>query len=211
MRRSLSSLAALLLAACSSGAVVEERRFSLLLEALSDAETTAVAETRSSLSVRPVVLPEYLRSRSMMLQVGDNEVIPARRHFWAEPLDESVRQVLVQDLGNRLDVTAVTWRRPAPGGCELTVTLQRFHATDRGRVAASGRYRLADADSAVEQAFDVSQPQTGDGYANAVAALRQAIGALASLIVSDVDVANRCRTVEPPSDASPDEEQASAR
>ena len=87
-------------AACTS-APVEEHHYSLVLDALNGSNAVQSSETDATLAVTSITLPEYLRSNNLVMQVGSNEILPARRHFWAEPLDDSIKRVLAYDLDRR--------------------------------------------------------------------------------------------------------------
>lgn len=177
-------------AACSS-TPVEEHHYSLLLDALSDSEVVVSTDTDATLVVTSIVLPEYLRSNNLAMQVGDNEVLPARRHFWAEPLDESIKTVLANDLDRLLPDIAVR-SEPSTDTCSLSVQFDRFHVTDAARVVASGRYTLLSPDGRIDRNFDASRSLPIGGYVNAVGELRNSVGELAKEIVSEIDEAISC-------------------
>lgn len=191
------------MAACGS-APVEERHYSLRLDALSGTDYSAqpVAQSDAVLTVSSVRLPEYLRSNNLVMQVGDNEILPARRHFWAEPLAESIQSVLEHDLGRHLEDVAVGRGRSA-GGCLLEVEFERFHATDRARVVSSGHYRLRHSGGSIERTFDTSRTLAEGGYGNAVGELRKAVDALAAVVASEVDGVMACDTPGTTAEAVP--------
>lgn len=181
------------IAACGS-APVEERHYSLRLDALSDTDysTQPVAGSAETLYVTSVRLPEYLRSNNLVMQVGDNEILPARRHFWAEPLAESIKSVLEHDLGQHLEGVAVA-RGKADDGCSLDVEFERFHATDNARVVSSGHYRLQHGDGHIERSFDTSRALPEGGYGNAVGELRKSVDVLAAILASELDDGLVCK------------------
>ena len=102
----LSCIAALSLAGCTS-TPVEEHYYSILLDALSDSRPPSPATSNATLTLTSIKLPEYLQSRNLVMQVGDNEVVPARRHFWAEPLDESIGQPTDEEMARLRLLTAI--------------------------------------------------------------------------------------------------------
>ena len=187
------------LAGCIGGndTVIQERHYSLLLDALQTPVTATPSESATAtLAVMPVGIPEYLRSRNLVMQVGDNEVLPARRHFWAEPLEETIRHVLVHDLDGRVEKVAVTRQSSSDAQCQLFAEFERFHATDQTRVVASGRYRLVTPSGEYEHGFDTSREQRGDGYAAAVSELRRSVADLAAEIAAEMDVPALCAVVD---------------
>ncbi len=179
-------------AACGS-APVEEHHYSLRLDALSDTDYSAqrVSDSAETLVVTSVRLPEYLRSNNLVMQVGDNEILPARRHFWAEPLAESIKSVLEHDLGRHLEAVAVARDRSADG-CSLDVEFERFHATDHARVVSSGHYRLQHRGGSIERSFDTSRTQNDGGYGSAVGELRKAVDALAAALAAELNDGVAC-------------------
>ncbi|MEO1246386.1 MAG: PqiC family protein [Pseudomonadota bacterium] len=182
------------LTACAS-APVEEHHYSLLLDALSDgsvADSSSAPETTdATLAVKAVELPVYLRSNNLVMQVGDNKILPARRHFWAEPLADSLKRVLEYDLQRRLPGIAV--RKLPESGCSLEVEFERFHATDDARVAVSGYYSLEFGGERIERTFDTSRTLPVGGYANSISELRKSVGDLAAALASEIEGEISCQ------------------
>lgn len=176
--------------ACAS-APVEEHHYSLLLDALSDSNVAALADTAATLTVTSITLPEYLQSNNLVMQVGNNEILPARRHFWAEPLDEAIKTVLANDLDRRLPDIAVR-SVPTADGCSLSVQFDRFHATDRARVVASGRYTLLSPDGRIERTFDTSRTLSIGGFNNSISELRKSVSELADGLTSEIEEKISC-------------------
>ena len=177
--------------ACTS-APVEEHHYSLVLDALNDSDFVQPPDTDAALVVTSITLPEYLRSNNLVMQIGNNEVLPARRHFWAEPLDDSIKRVLTYDLDRKLPDIAV-YSVPAADGCLLHVEFDRFHATDEARVVASGRYWLLFTDGRIERSFDTSRTLSVGGYANSISELRNSVSALAAELASEIDGKISCQ------------------
>ena len=123
-------------------------------------------------------MPDFLMSRSLVLQVNSNEVRHAKHHHWGEPLHASVGKVLVRDLSEALPTLDIATGPGRKADCALHIELDRFHATDDARVLVSGRYTLHRGDERIRREFDVTQVQRGDGYTNAVRGMRRAVRAL---------------------------------
>lgn len=62
------------------------------------AEADAAAEPTTRISLRPVAVPEYLRSRLIEVRVGENEVRFVDAARWAEPLEAGLTRVIGEDL-----------------------------------------------------------------------------------------------------------------
>ena len=202
-KRAAVCLSLLGVAACGS-APVEERHYSLRLDALSGTDYSSQPVTGSGavLVVKSVRLPEYLRSNNLVMQVGDNEILPARRHFWAEPLAESLKSVLEHDLSRHLKEVAIGRGRSADG-CSLEVEFERFHATDSARVVSSGYYLLRHSRGRVERTFDTSRTLSEGGYGNSVGELRKAVDELAAVLASEVNDSGACEVTRETAEAAP--------
>lgn len=179
------------LTACAS-APIEEHHYSLLLDALNDADFVASADSDATLAVTSISVPVYLQSNNLVMQVGDNEILPARRHFWAEPLDDSIKRVLIYDMDRRLPDIAVG-SMPTDDGCSLEVVFERFHATSEARVVVSGRYSLRSPNAQIERTFDTSRSLQAGGYANSISELRNSVNELAAELASEIDGKISCR------------------
>lgn len=176
--RSLVVASAVLLVGCRKPPTVENHYYSLVLEA---AETRTPPPPKASVArvdLVEVTVPDFLKSRSLVLQVSTNEVRHARSHHWGEPLDVSVGKVLAWDLGAALDGVDVAPGHGRGADCVLHLELDRFHATADARVLVSGRYTLVHGDRTHRRDFDVTQVQHGDGYTQTVKAMRRAVRAL---------------------------------
>ena len=171
----------------------EDRYYSLVLEAADDGVIEQTEPADLTVNLSRIDVPVFLNSRAMALQTGANEVEIAQHHFWAEPLDEAIAKVLVRDISqtsSRIDI-ARDGRREA--NCELRVEFDRFHATDDGRVLASGRYWVSSASGSAKSEFDVSQRLGSSGYTSAVSTLRRSLGTLAADIAGEIEAAEHCQ------------------
>jgi len=191
-------LSAALLVGCGKKLVVQDRYYSLVLEAAGDRSLAVNGQPRARVDIVEVTMPDFLRSRSLVLQVSTNEVIHARHHHWGEPLDDAVRKVLAWDLAEAVPTHAITLGHGRNADCSLRLEFDRFHASEGAKVMVSGRYTLRQGDREVHREFDVTQVQRGDGYTAAVTAMR---GALRTLSGQMQEVVAAC--VPPPEPAAP--------
>jgi uncharacterized lipoprotein YmbA len=171
-----------LLGGCAKKPIVENHYYSLVLEASEGRIPPERVETSARVDIITVTLPDFLKSRSLVLQVNTNEVTHAEQHHWGEPLDFGIRKILAWDLSAAIPTLDIA---PGPGrdaDCSLTVEFDRFHASNDARVLVSGRYTWTRGEALQRQEFDVSQVQYGDGYTSAVAGMRQAIEALSQVL-----------------------------
>lgn len=178
MRKTLLCAAALLAACGNKRVVVEDRYYSLVLEAAEGRSPLERGDAVARVAITAVTLPDFLLSRSLVLQTSSNEITVARHHHWAEPLDESVRKVLAWDLSEQLPLIDITHGAAKGADCSLAVEFDRLHPSIDSSVLASGRYTLTRGDRVEHREFDVSRSIWADGYTSAVAETRQALAAL---------------------------------
>ena len=157
---------------------VEDRYYSLVLEASEERQPAMRHRTTAHVNLTEVILPDYLMLRSLAIQTSTNELELAKHHHWAEPLDEAVRKVLVWDLAARLPSLDISYGSSVDEDCSIIIEFDRLHSTSTGRVLVSGRYTLTNKDHVKRHEFDVSQPLWADGYTSAVAVMRQALDVL---------------------------------
>jgi len=93
-------LAAVTLAACSSGPQAPPPQYYQLRLQAPEATPSAPSSTQGEVwqLVAPVKLPEYLERDVLWLPVGASGMQPLPNHRWAEPLDEAVPRILLHDL-----------------------------------------------------------------------------------------------------------------
>ena len=96
-----------------------------------------------------VQLPPSLDRRQMVRMTGENRVGISDVDRWSAPLDKMVRNVLSQDLAERLPAgTLVLPEAPAPAGTRLVVVSVAQFGPDAGlRVRLVGNWALVDAAS----------------------------------------------------------------
>jgi uncharacterized lipoprotein YmbA len=172
------AVAAVLLMGCAKKPIIENHYYSLVLEAAAGRTSPDHEPAGVRVDLTEVTLPDFLRSRSLVLQVQSNEVIHAKHHHWGEPLDIAIQKVLAWDLSSALPALDIAAGSGRGADCTLTMEFDRFHASDDSRVLVSGRYTLTQGNRVSRREFDVSQVQHGDGYTSAVTGMRSALEAL---------------------------------
>lgn len=167
-----------LVAGCKKPPAIENHYYSLVLEASEDRAPTPPAAGAGRVDVVAVHLPDFLLSRSLVLQVNTNEIRHAKHHHWGEPLDIAVRKVIAWDLAEDLPELTIAPGHGRGADCHLSFEFDRFHATDTARIVVSGRYELVQGDRVERREFDVTQVQRGDGYTSAIRGMRRALSEL---------------------------------
>ena len=125
MRPELFAAAALAMG-CGKKLDVQNHYYSLVLEAADQGLPPQPTDPRARVDLVAVHLPDFLQSRSLVLQVNSNEVIHARHHHWGEPLDLAILKVLARDLS-----TAMPAYEVVPGPSQADVLEQAIiHASN---------------------------------------------------------------------------------
>lgn len=193
----LAGFALACLSACGSSVTVEDRYYSLVLAAGNGGTAGTAEGAPGRLIVGPIELPRYLAGRGLSMQVGPNRIETANHHFWAEPLEEAIAKVLVNDISERVDgfdVERESGRWTPAADCRVRLEFDAFHPTHRSRTAVSGRYWIIAGDASTRNDFNLTGRLTADGYAHAVDVLRDSLSELAAEISENLPAASGCGT-----------------
>lgn len=187
-------LASIALSACATHSI-DDTYYSLVLAADEGAAPAVDNDAARQLLLGPVVLPDYLDQRGINMQIGSSRIQSANHHFWAEPLDEGIGKVLVQDIANvsrGLAVDRQIGREKLHADCRLGIEFDKFHATDSATVVSSGRFWLSGNGERVRREFDLTRPLNADGYGHAVDTLRASLRSVAEMIGDAIDSSAIC-------------------
>ena len=142
------------------------------------------AQRRLSVGLAPVAIPQYLDRPQMVSRAGANELILADFDQWAEPLPDSVTQVLAENLTRLLaphGIEVLPETRASRSAYQLGVAMLRFERDADGACVLQARWTLTQEDeptARVQNAFDVRMPVEAPGYEAIAAAMSRALGAL---------------------------------
>lgn len=180
MPKRLTILALLLLAACGSS---PKTHFYTL--SVAPGRTAAIG---SPVQLAAVHVPPALDRRQMVRMAGANSVEISETNRWSAAFDEMVRNVLAQNLAQRLPRgKLILPNAPAPPGtATLVVTLVSFGPDADGRVKLNGSWTLlggASADVVREHDVHFDGGPAPDADA-AAAAMSRALGELASAMAA---------------------------
>jgi uncharacterized lipoprotein YmbA len=140
---------------------------------------------------------DYLRQKSLVMQVDKHQLYYSRQNVWAENLQTSFYKALLQDLNaaSQLNYVASTAPEAKGASTSITVELAHFHATDNSTVVSSGRYWLSkNASQTIKKtkpdissySFFFESELNQDGYTQAVKQLRASVTNLAERIDKDI-------------------------
>lgn len=108
-------------------------RFYLLnsMERPADASTTEAMDMQISISLGPILLPEYLNRSQIVIRTPGSEIKVDEFNRWAEPLKENFSQVLAQNLVVLLNTDTVwlfPWSDRIKVDYQVSVKVDRFDA-----------------------------------------------------------------------------------
>ena len=180
------ALLALLLTACSGGAVPAYYALNL---PTAKSVTAAQQTAGERLVVTRVTLPEYLNDMGIAYQQDDVQVVTANQARWAEALDKQLTQALVMGLSGRLSgVQVIEGADGRPDIWRLSIEVSGFQGRFDGKAVVAGRWVLQRGDQIHSQPFLRLIPLAEDGYPALVRALRdgwqQEIDELAGILTT---------------------------
>lgn len=184
MKRAIAIFCLVNLVACSA-APIDDRYYSLALDGIDGKEENAKHVEPMSLYIEVIELPEFLRVRNMVIQKGSNEILLARHHFWAEPLENSIRSILSREFESSVGVNVVRGSEQS-STCSLLIAFSRFHPSDSSQLWVTGTFTVASSQGQRSRRFDHSRGLTGDGYSSAVTDLREALIVLSREITASL-------------------------
>ena len=121
-----SIIMAFVLAGCSSRPV--SMNYYLLHEPVQPSETQDIT-TWPSIELRSLSIPEYLKQRSLIVQLSPSELHFSPQHVWSEPVEQGVVQSLKDNLATshkfRLQ-TQRLWTNSAQSGYILDISIDDF-------------------------------------------------------------------------------------
>ncbi len=181
---------ALALGGCVSLGDTQDTRF-YVLTPLTDhgaapqaAGEPAEARPRVSVGLATVEIPRYLDRPQIVTRISANELSLAEFDQWAEPLPDSVTQVLAENLTRLLAVHGMEVQ-PEPrvnrNAYQVGVTLVQFERDADGVCVLQARWTLVqerEEAARVQNAFEVRIPIEASGYDAIVGAMSRALGAL---------------------------------
>lgn len=145
----------------------------------------------TTIGVGRVVLPEVLDRLSMVRADGPDRIDISNEARWAAPLDGIIRNVLAEDLRDRLPPGRVVLpgdASPQDGSAGLEISVQRFVGDTTGHVVMEADWTLLNAHgsprltrSELIKVF-AGSPQTDA----VVGAMNEALGRLADRVVAEL-------------------------
>lgn len=165
----------LLLLLVSSCAATVEKPHLYLLTSVAGTQSTRPAEPLPCAPVAVSVhLPAYLQRDGLVLQLNDNELVPAQNHLWAEPLVYGVERLLKICLNPSPtnDADARTATKPIQ---RVKVVVEQLHGNADGVSRLQATWSEVNSNSvgaAGVRRFSAEAQQREPGYAALVSVQR---------------------------------------
>ena len=146
---------------------------------------------RQPIVLQPVLLADYLKQSSLVMQIADHQMYFSRQDIWAERLDKAIQKTLLEDLNHsqHYQYRAYPGLHTESNALSLSVQIDYFHPTFKSTVVSSGRYWIVDPSKqkSLEKTFYLSLVLEQDGYAHAVQQQRELLRLLATEIQQSIE------------------------
>ena len=181
---------------CSLFMPVKDEEHDYLLTAEPLPKPTAEVKPAGVVRVLPVEVPAYLQTSDMVM-TRTNEVVFAKSHEWAEPLDAGIRRVLVQDLRGVQGIREVLTDEPPPAHGKpyiISIRILDCEANDtngQGSVVFSAEWEISQGrpDTAILAKGVFHAPpapvRRGD-YAGVVSQISKAVAELSGILAQAI-------------------------
>ena len=147
--------------------------------------------SRVQIILQPILLADYLKQSSLVMQIAEHQMYFSRQDIWAERLDKAIQKTLLEDLNRsqHAQFRAYPGLAGESNTLSLTVQIDYFHPTFNSTVVSAGRYWIVDPSSqqSLEKTFYLSLKLTQDGYAHAVEKQRELLQLLANEIQQNLE------------------------
>jgi uncharacterized lipoprotein YmbA len=151
-------------------------------EAEPAASTRSPGPVQSAIRVGPVHLAGYLDQDQIVTRISPNRFTLSDDNRWAEPLEDNIGHVLVQNLSVLLQNDQVSlnrWPGPRRPSYQLEIDVLSFETDSAGRAQLMARWFLRDVESRqtiAEKETSLTVAAAGGSTEQSVAALSQALG-----------------------------------
>ena len=185
------------LPACSLAPKADPSQFFVLTSASATQASVGDRDLDLAIGLGPVSVPEYLRRPQMVTRVGPNQISYAEYERWAEPLDNSLVQVLGENLSSVLggaDIALHPWFSTTQLDFVVQIEVQRFERDASGAAQLACVWVLKDGASGDRDTggqFERNEPAESETTAASVAAQSRLLGVLALEIATAVSGTRR--------------------
>jgi uncharacterized lipoprotein YmbA len=181
----------LLLGGCASaGSVPELQRYLLRSDSTVLDPSPALAPT---IGIGSLTVASYIDQVGIVVELPGGAVRAANHHQWAEPLRESLRGLMADEIGSRAAMTirhqsygSNAWKSSTPR--LIHIHINTLHGSANGEAILAATWTLEDriSNSISERHFEIREPLRGEGYGALVAAEKRALQAFAASIAEQL-------------------------
>lgn len=153
--------------------------------------SAGASNTGLAVGVGPAVIPKRLDQDSIVTMGQGHEVTLAETHEWAEPLDESIVEVVGENLANALRTTRVyrhPWNSDVEMDYRVSLTVLRLGGGLGGEAYLDVRWSVLDRDGNenTRRTSSFRRPVPAQSYADLAGAISAMLGELSQEIASAI-------------------------
>lgn len=173
----------MLLTGCSLNQPTPEMSYHLLDKQKYNTNTPLPNER---VALDKVILSDFLLQPNLVMRVAGNKLDIASYHSWAEPLDKSIRRVLINKLNHSQQKVGVVNRCKGCG--KLTLYVDHFYPEQEGKVVLSGHliYVNEQGEETIEY-YHLEGQQQGAGYSASVEVMHSLLLQLADRVAAVIN------------------------
>ena len=141
-------------------------------------------EKGNIIGLGPIQLPEYINRPQIITRNSAHHMNMSEVHRWVEPLNDSIKRMLVINLSNNLNSNRIYWipraERQFPLELRIAIDIGRFDGQLGDKVVLESRWSIFDKDDQplLTRVSLVEEPVKGQGYEDLVIAMNRALRAL---------------------------------
>lgn len=108
--------------------------------------TNTSAESHISIGIGDVELPDYLRKPQIATYSKNNEITFDEYNRWAEPLDENIARILIENLSAMIptdNIYLFMWPKEDPNIFQISISIDRFGLLSDSTVVLNTRWSIS--------------------------------------------------------------------
>lgn len=192
MKTTFTLLAALLLVGCAGKAPPDHELYLLRSDS---ANRFDAGDQTATIGIGSLRVASYLDQTGLVLETSDGSINAGRYNQWAEPLRESLRAVLANDIAN---ATGKPVRARSYGETNwklhtkqlIDVSIEQMHGTAQGQAMLVAYWAIIDPNArsiVSEHEFSATESLSTSGYPALVEAHKQLLQSLANKIADSLE------------------------
>ncbi len=180
--------ALLILSGCASQSI--NLNYYLLHSPNSDNKTEQ--QPRFQLSLQKLVLPEYLKQRSLVMQTSATTLHFSSQHVWAEPVQSGMIKALENALWEKHQILSVPagladYKQGLPNA-DVAIIVDDYLPTFDGKAILRGKYWVIYPDQNKKMhIFNLQRTLDEDGFDHAVVQMQKLVNELSAHIADNVN------------------------